>query len=200
MLASAKNNPTGRVVPVFNDKHLSYNWADAAWMYDRARELGVPFQSGSSLPFTWRKPWLVRRPSRTGTQSSSLSERVSLDRGPRCCRQEHPLGVELDEAVIVGYSTLDSFADHALEALGCMVERRQGGESGVRTVRYLEGPAVWDAGERGEWSRPLAEAALACIGGGADGESDGGADGGGYGRSATMAPSACVFRVCQVSA
>ena len=104
--------------------------------------------------------------------------------------------MELDEAVIVGYSTLDSFADHALEALGCMVERRQGGESGVRTVQYLEGPAVWDVGERGEWSRPLAEAALACIGGGADGESDGGADGGGYGRSATTHTCVSLCQVC----
>ena len=35
-----------------------------------------------------------------------------------------------------GYADLDSFAPHALEALGCMVERRRGGESGVVAVQY----------------------------------------------------------------
>jgi hypothetical protein len=42
----------------------------------------------------------------------------------------------------------------------CMVERRQGGETGVRSVQLVDGDAVWQAGEEGRWSLRLLEAAL----------------------------------------
>src|SRR5262249_61852931 len=49
---------TGRSVPVFNDKHLSYSWAHARKMVGWAAELGFPLMAGSSLPVTWRRPEL----------------------------------------------------------------------------------------------------------------------------------------------
>lgn len=123
-----------RAVPIFNDKHLSYNWHDAKWMYDRAKRLGAPFMAGSSLPFGWRSPWL-----------------------------EHELDAPLREAVAIGYDGIDIYGFHTLETLQCMVERRVGGESGVAAVTCLEGDAVWRAAEAGRWSRPLAEVAFAQI-------------------------------------
>ena len=60
-----------RPVPVFTDKHLSYNWQDAKWIYDRAAELKIPLMAGSSIPLGWRDPWL-----------------------------EHPLDCPLEEALI----------------------------------------------------------------------------------------------------
>src|SRR5262245_13379746 len=45
-----------RVVPVFNDKHLSYSWENAKWMYDQSKELGIPMMAGSSVPVAWRRP------------------------------------------------------------------------------------------------------------------------------------------------
>jgi len=125
---------SGRSVPVFNDKHLAYNWEDAIWMYDRAKELNVPFMAGSSLPLSWRQPFL-----------------------------EHDLDTPLDSAVGIGYGGVESYGFHALETLQCMIERRIGGESGVVAVQCLEGDTVWEAAEKGEWSMTLAEAACRQI-------------------------------------
>ncbi|HXF64208.1 MAG TPA: hypothetical protein VNK95_21450 [Caldilineaceae bacterium] len=123
-----------RAVPVFNDKHLSYNWHDAKWMVERAAALGAPFMAGSSLVTCWRDPWL-----------------------------EHPLGTRMQEALVVSYSGLDVYGFHALETLQCMVERREGAERGVAAVTCLEGEVVWAAAAEGRWPRDLADAALARI-------------------------------------
>lgn len=118
-------------VPVFNDKHLSYSWEKAKRMVEDSRRLQFPFLAGSSLPVTWRLPAV-----------------------------EIPYGAELDEALMVGVGGSDAMDYHALEAMQCMVERRKGGESGVKSVQLIEGDAVWKAGEQGTWSLRLLEAAL----------------------------------------
>ena len=52
---------TGRSVPIFCDKHLSYSWTKAKQMAGWAQELKIPFMAGSSLPVTWRRPELELR-------------------------------------------------------------------------------------------------------------------------------------------
>ena len=90
-----------RAVPIFNDKHLAYSWADCVWRYERARELGAPFMAGSSIPVIERIPEL-----------------------------EHEAGTHIEEALSLGYfhsyvNGLDSYGFHGLEGLQCMTERRQ---------------------------------------------------------------------------
>ena len=124
----------GRFVPIFNDKHLDQLFVDANWMARTAKRLGVPLLAGSTLPLAWRDPVL-----------------------------DWPLEVEISEAVVIAYGPIERYGFHALEALQCMVERRAGGETGVRSVQCLEGEAVWAAGQTGRWSRALFDAALATI-------------------------------------
>src|SRR6202050_5739277 len=38
---------SGRSVPFYLDKHLSWNWEEAKDMYDTARKMGFPFMAGS---------------------------------------------------------------------------------------------------------------------------------------------------------
>jgi hypothetical protein len=41
-----------------------------------------------------------------------------------------------------------------------MVERRKGGETGVKAVQMIEGDAVWKAGAEGRWSNEMLSSAL----------------------------------------
>ena len=121
-------------VPVFSDKHLSYRWADARHMYKTSLELKIPFMAGSSLPVTWREPATVI-----------------------------PIGSEIEAALAIGYGGLESYGFHALETLQCVIERRRGGEPGVKSVQTVRGKSIAQAERNGRWSRELLVAGLAAM-------------------------------------
>ena len=123
---------SGRVVPVFNDKHLAWNWEDAKWIYDQATELGIPFMAGSSLPLSFRLPPV-----------------------------DVPLGAPVEEIVVVAHGGIESYGFHALELAQCLAERRRGHETGVVSVQCLTGEAFQQASEKGNrWSKALERAAI----------------------------------------
>ena len=124
----------GRIVPVFSDKHLGWKFSDALHMVKTARKLKIPFMAGSSLPTCWRYPSLT------------------LERG-----------VEIEEAMAVGYGGLEAYGFHTLETLQCMIERRKGGETGVGAVQAVSGDALVKARNAGRWSQELLEAALGSL-------------------------------------
>lgn len=127
---------TGTVAPVFNDKHLSVDWDEAAWMHRMSREMGFPLLAGSSLPLTWRFPELELEP-------------------------EAPVR----HAVACFYGGIESYGFHALESLQCMVERREGGETGIAAVRGIAGPDAWSWTDANPWAGRLLDAALErCAG------------------------------------
>jgi hypothetical protein len=103
-------------------------------MYDRSRKLGVPFMAGSTIPLTWRKP------------------DVNM-----------PKNAALEAAVMLGYGPPEGYGYHAIEGLQCMVERRAGGETGVKQVQVLTGPAMWKAADEGRLNQPCLDAALKLV-------------------------------------
>jgi len=122
---------SGRFVPVFNDKHLSYRWDWAKAMYDEAQELAIPLMAGSSVPLAQRLPPVVL-----------------------------PANAVVEEAVSIHGGGVESYDFHALEILQSMIETRSGGETGVAKVQFIAAEACRRAAEEGRWSSALVEAAM----------------------------------------
>jgi hypothetical protein len=120
----------GRSAPYFNHENLSFSFKEAKEMVTTAERLNFPLMAGSSLPVTWRIPDI-----------------------------DIPFGAQIEEAVMVGIGSMDNADFNALEALQCMMERRKGGETGVKSVQFLEGDDVWVAGDSGRWSKELLSSA-----------------------------------------
>ncbi|WP_051669504.1 hypothetical protein [Bryobacter aggregatus] len=121
---------TGRAVPTFFDKHFSYDFAKAKEMFARSRKLGFPLMAGSSVTLSLREPYL-----------------------------QPQLETPMREAAVIGGGPTDAYGFHLLEVLQCFAERRKGGETGVASVEWIDGDAIWqwlDAGA-GAWAKPLLE-------------------------------------------
>jgi hypothetical protein len=118
-------------VPYFNHKQLSFSFHEAQNMVETAERLKFPLLAGSSMPVTWRLPDV-----------------------------DIPLGAPVQEAVMVGVGGFDGMDFDALDAMQSMLERREGGETGVKAVQLLEGDDVWAARKAGRWSEDLLSSAL----------------------------------------
>jgi len=118
-----------RSVPVFNDKHLSYNWDDAKWMFDKSRELGFALSGGSSIPMYFRKPEIEIEPD-----------------------------TPLNNGLVIGGMADEGASFHCIDVLQAFMDRRKGGETGVKSVQSIRGPEAWKWMEANPWAGNLLEA------------------------------------------
>ncbi len=118
-----------RSVPVFNDKHLSYSWDEAKWMFDKSRELKFPLTGGSSIPTYFRKPEI-----------------------------ELAINTPIKNSIVVGNAADEGAIFHCIDVLQAFVDRRKGGETGVKAVQSIRGPETWAWVERNAWAGNLLEA------------------------------------------
>ena len=120
--------------PVFIDEHFFSDWDESKWIWDQISEL---FYANLRLnhSITHRRPPL-----------------------------DIPLEREFEDALLVASIPaphIQSSSFHAWEVLQSLVERRKGGETGVRSLQLLKGKAVWKVGKKSLCSRELFEAAVA---------------------------------------
>jgi hypothetical protein len=128
---------SGRRIPVFLDKHLSYDRSKASQMVAQSREWGIRLMAGSSL------------------SHCKLEPPIQID-----------AGTVVEEAVGVFYGGAEVYGFHMLEVAEAILENRSGnrvGGSGIRRVRVLHGIEVWTALDDGLCCPDLLQSALSVA-------------------------------------
>jgi hypothetical protein len=121
-----------RVVPLFNDKALSWNSEYSCKMATEIRAMNIPFLGGSSLPI------------------SGFSQRF--------VGEEPPEDAFIQEMTLCFGSGPESYGFHSLDWANALLENRS--PRGISSIQVYEGEAVWQGLERGDWSRDLFDAML----------------------------------------
>ena len=125
---------SGRVVPVFTDKHIADNWKDASYIMENIQSMKIPLMAGSSVPGTWRRPV------------------ADVHRGSK-----------VQEIVGITYGSTDHYGFHALEYVQALAEQRAGGETGISAVQCLVNDAVWEAQDQRRFDPELFQAAIDLL-------------------------------------
>jgi hypothetical protein len=125
---------SGRVVPIFVDKHLSWNMDWTREMVATAQEMSVPLFAGSSIPISGPRHDLYLPPS-----------------------------PDIVESLGLFYVGAETYGIHSMEFVQSLIEQRAGGESGIVAMTTYEGDAVWDAMANGAWSQALFDTTLAAC-------------------------------------
>jgi len=124
----------GRSVPIFFDKHLSWNPEWIREMSDRVAKSRIPFFAGSSIPF-------------------SLPESLT----------DLPRGSKFDEVVAIYYTGLESYLFHSAELVESVIAGRFSEQEGISEIVAWKDEEVWQAVDRGDFSWELVEAACASA-------------------------------------
>lgn len=110
---------------------LANTLAEARQIAALTAERKVKLVAGTPLPVTWRLPDV-----------------------------QVPRGTSLKEALVVVQGPPHTAEFHGLEILLSLVERRQGGESGIRSVQSLRPATFWKHVTPENWTWPLLAAAI----------------------------------------
>ena len=122
-----------RKIPLFFDKHLSWNVEWAKEMYAALETRGIPWFGGSSISLCPMLP------------------------DPGNLR-----GVPMQEVVLTTFGPLEPYLFHALEALEAVVDQRSSTRPGIDSVTAWRGEASWAAMDSRVFSMDLLEAAVAA--------------------------------------
>lgn len=124
----------GRTVPVFCDKFLSWNFDWAVEMDRTASEMGFMLFSSSTISLCKRVPEV------------DLAEKQRVE-----------------ESVAIYFGEDEAYGYHSFEYVQAILERRAGGETGVKAITVYRDEDFWKQLEAGRWSVKLMDAALEAI-------------------------------------